>query len=237
MGGGGLNCSQAVAAGMLPAPCPCVPWWDGFPQDPAQGEWQEQILAQILAVSWKALTHTLEKTYPVLECWMCGFPLCQLARRGLGLHRKGTVLPSSLGTGRFDTLATDWKQCKGGPFSQLDYNLESLCQSWKGEGHVGWARRHQTSGFGFCWCWWWLLWCCQVKSGHLLWWGQRLKRSEGISRPWTRCQHQAWQQSSFLPPVWLWPEALLALQNILLLRLPVLLMGKIAHFPFFLPTS
>lgn len=106
-GEGGLNCSQAVAAGMLPVPCPCVPWWDGFLPDPPRGERREKILAQILAVTWKVLTHTLEKPYPVLECWMCGSPLCQVARVGSGLYRKGVILPSSLATGRFDTLSTD----------------------------------------------------------------------------------------------------------------------------------
>lgn len=157
-------------------------------------------------------------SYPVLECWMCGSPLCQVARVGLGLYRKGMILPPALETGGFDTLATDWKQCNGGLFGQLDYKLESLCQSWKGEGHVGWARRHQASGSGFCWWWWWLFWCCQAKSGLLLWSGQHLKRSEGTFRPWTWWEHQAWWQSSFLSPVWLWPEALLVLQNVLLFK-------------------
>lgn len=108
-GESGLDCSQAVAAGMLPAPCPCVPWWDGFPWDPAQGAWWEQTLAQILAVNWEVLTHTLEKPYPAIECWMCKSPMCQIARVGLGLYRKGMILPCSLEAGRLDTLATDWK--------------------------------------------------------------------------------------------------------------------------------
>ena len=180
------------------------------------------------------------------RCWLIPWRrliLCSSAGRVVlvagckNLYRKGMILPSSLGTGRFDTLATDWKQCKGGLFGQLDYKLEILCQPGKGAGHMSWARRHQASGSGFCWCWSWMLWCCQAKSGCLTWSGQHLNRPEGTSRPRTRWQYQMWQQSSFLPPVWLWPEALLDLQNILLLSLSVLWVGEIALFPFILPTS
>lgn len=66
-GEAGLNHDQAVTAGILPVPCPCVPWWDGFPCDPAQGEWLEEILAQILAVTGKVLIYTLEKPCSVLK--------------------------------------------------------------------------------------------------------------------------------------------------------------------------
>lgn len=74
-GESGLDCSQAVAAGMLPAPCPCVPWWDGFPWDPAQGARWEQILAQILAVNWAVLTHTPRSLILQLSAG-CASPWC-----------------------------------------------------------------------------------------------------------------------------------------------------------------
>lgn len=47
--GGWSEQDQAVAAGKVPAPCPCVQ--DGMgSSDSAQGEWQEQTLPEILAI-------------------------------------------------------------------------------------------------------------------------------------------------------------------------------------------
>lgn len=137
--------------GMLPAPCPCpmVGWVPlrSCSRGTVGADFGSHFGCELEGVD----------SYPgeTLSCgWVLGVrvPVVPGCKGGLRSVEEWHDLTIFSGNRKIWYFGHRLKTVQRGLFGQLDYKVESLCQSWKGEGHVGWARRHQMSGSGFCWC-------------------------------------------------------------------------------------